>query len=173
MTRMASPEKNITAAENNSFPGGPGDADAAQEAFTPEEAQAELERLREDTHTYLRARTVGWLVRWGIGFTGLAVLVWYQPELAWLWRWAIAIALVSLIILVLARAALIRRMRDAEAAIMSDRQNQPSETDPGETDPGETDPGQTYPEQTYPEQTEPGQTKLSGNGLSEGSGDKP
>ncbi|MEO0620402.1 MAG: hypothetical protein AAFZ01_14115 [Pseudomonadota bacterium] len=95
------------------------DADGAEMSdVSPEE---ELEALHADTLAYMRGRVIAWVVRWAIAFAALGVLVWFRPDLAWLWRWAVAIAAVSLIVLLLSRAALQRRMRDADAAIANAR----------------------------------------------------
>ncbi|MEL7543003.1 MAG: hypothetical protein AAGJ70_04440 [Pseudomonadota bacterium] len=91
--------------------------DAEGAATTDLSPREELDALHADTLAYMRGRVIAWLVRWAIGFAALGVLVWFRPDLAWLWRWAVAIAAVSLIVLLMSRAALQRRMRDADAAI--------------------------------------------------------
>lgn len=68
--------------------------------------RSELDALEHSTEKFIRQRLIFWAIRWAIGFTLIAIIVWHYPQYKWLWFVGGAVALFSLSMILFARFAL-------------------------------------------------------------------
>lgn len=58
--------------------------------------KTELNDLKEQLNADYKRNFIGWCIRWLIGFTLIALICQYNPQLRWLWTMGLVVSIASL-----------------------------------------------------------------------------